>query len=83
MHFLYLFDCIFLYIKKDSFIFLFRDLYHLCKVIFLCFGCVRISRASYNRIVGSGGAILLLLLLTVLLHWPFAMYLPQVLTKFS
>jgi hypothetical protein len=46
---IYLFDWIFLYFFKEFLNFFFKGLYHLCKiipkVIFLCFLCVRISRA--------------------------------------
>jgi hypothetical protein len=51
IYFLYLFDCIFLYFFKGFIHFLFKGLYKIeFKVIFLCFDCVRISRACYIRV---------------------------------
>lgn len=64
-------DCIFLYYFKKGFIHrLFKGLYHLykigIKVIFLCIGCVGISRAFFSRVAVLAGVLSPWLLLIVL-----------------
>ena len=56
IHFLHLFDCIFLYSFKGFIHFPLKGHYHLHEIRFqaisLCFNCVRICRACCNRIAG-------------------------------